>query len=79
MTIRCKMRLDDVFVKTRGGSKALFSCHYDQILSLSDEDRAFQKAIPMGMAEFDVDDQKAEEQLVIGQYYYVDFTPVSED
>ena len=74
MTIRCKMRLENVFGKAWGGSKAIFRCSYDEALA---EDRAFQKATPSGFAEFDVDNPKAAEQLIIGQNYYVDFTPVS--
>jgi hypothetical protein len=40
------------------------------------EDVGFQKATPTGMAEFVIDNPKAVDQLVIGQAYYVDFTPV---
>jgi hypothetical protein len=75
MSIRCKMQLENVFAQTWGGAKAIFRCTYDQ--ALCDEDRAFQKATPTGMAEFQIDNPKAAEQLVIGAYYYVDFTPVA--
>lgn len=74
MTIRCKMRLDDVMRMSYGGRKAFFSCSYDE--TLAKEDRAFQKATPTGSAEYVIDNPKATEQLVIGEYYYVDFTPV---
>ncbi|MEQ1890093.1 MAG: hypothetical protein ABL951_13090 [Alphaproteobacteria bacterium] len=63
-----------MFGQIFGGAKAIFRCEYDS--ALCDEDRAFQKATPAGMAEFQVDNPKAAEQLVIGQSYYVDFTPV---
>lgn len=74
MAIRCKMRLDDVVSNAWGGRKALFSCTYDE--KLAKEDASFQKATPSGHAEFVIDNPKASEQLVIGNYYYVDFHPV---
>lgn len=73
MTIRCKMTLENVFGQSWGGAKAIFRCIYDQKL---DEDLSFQKSTPTGMAEFQVDNPAAARQLVIGQAYYVDFTPV---
>lgn len=75
MGIRCKMHLESIFAQAWGGSKAVFRCSYDQ--KLSDEDASFQKATPSGFAEFVIDNPKATEQLVIGEYYYVDFTPAS--
>jgi hypothetical protein len=36
----------------------------------------FQKATLTGTAEYMIDNPKAVEQLVIGGYYYVDFTPL---
>lgn len=75
MSIRCKMRLDNVFAQSWGGSKAIFSCSYDE--DLSKEAKSFQKATPTGHAEFQIDNPAAAEQLVIGAYYYVDFTPAS--
>jgi hypothetical protein len=74
MSIRCKMRLDDVISNSWGGKKAFFRCEYDE--KLAKEDVAFQKATPTGHAEFVIDNPKATEQLVIGSYYYVDFHPV---
>lgn len=74
MTIRCKMRLDDVIANTWGGRKAFFSCSYDE--KLAKEDAGFQMATPSGHAEYVIDNPKATAQLVIGAYYYVDFTPV---
>lgn len=72
MSIRCKMRLQNVFATTYGGAKAIFSCEYDP--DLIAEDKAFQKATPSGMAEFQVDNPRAAEQLVIGKTYYFDIT-----
>lgn len=72
--IRCKMRLENVFAQAWGGAKVIFRCQYDT--QLCEEDRSFQKASPSGCAEFQVDNPKAAEQLVIGKHYYVDFTPV---
>ena len=74
MAIRCKMRLEDVVRNAWGGRKAFFSCQYDQ--RLAEADVAFQKATPTGSAEFVIDNPKASEQLVIGEYYYVDFHAV---
>ena len=74
MGIRCKMQLQDVMRIAYGGRKAFFTCSYDQ--KLADEDVGFQKATPSGSAEFIIDNPKATEQLVIGEYYYVDFHPV---
>jgi len=74
MGIRCKMKLENVFAQTWGGAKAIFRCEYDS--KLCEEDVAFQKATPIGFAEYQIDNPKAAEQLVIGKYYYVDFTPL---
>jgi|GEM_PF-1456660 len=74
MAIRCKMRLDDVVSTSWGARKAFFSCSYDE--KLAKEDASFQKATPSGHAEYVIDNPKASEQLVIGEYYYVDFHPV---
>lgn len=77
MSIRCKMRLDNVFAQTWGGAKAIFSCQYDP--ELIAEDITFQKATPSGLAEYQIDNPKAAEQLVIGKFYYFDITPVDDD
>jgi len=74
MGIRCKMRLENIFAQAWGGSKAVFRCEYDP--KVAEEDRGFQRATPSGFAEFQIDNPKAVEQLVIGEHYYVDFTPV---
>ena len=76
MSIRCKMTLENVFAQSWGGAKAVFRCVYDQKIA---EDVSFCKATPSGMAEFQIDNPKAAEQLVIGQAYYVDFTPVPKE
>lgn len=75
MGIRCKMQLENVIPVSYGGTKAIFRCIYDQ--QLAAEDLSFQKSTPSGFAEYYIDNPKAAGQLVIGQYYYVDFTPVS--
>lgn len=74
MAIRCKMRLSDVIRNAWGGRKAFFECIYDE--GLAKEDAGFQKATPTGSAEFVIDNPKATEQLVIGKYYYVEFSPI---
>lgn len=74
MATRCKMRLDDVIGMTHGGRKAIFRCAYDE--ELCKEDASFSKATPSGMAEFQIDNPVATKQLIIGQHYYFDITPV---
>jgi hypothetical protein len=69
------MQLENVFALAYGGAKAIFRCAHDP--KLIEEDREFSKATPNGMAEFQVNNPKAAEQLVIGEFYYVDFTPAS--
>jgi hypothetical protein len=73
MGIRVKMRLENVFVQSYGGAKAMFRCEWDPKVA---EDVSFQKSMPHGYAEFQLDNPKAAEQLVIGNSYYVEFTPV---
>lgn len=73
MSIRCKMTLENIFAQSWGGAKAIFRCVYDQKIA---EDVSFHKATPSGHAEFQINNPKAAELLVIGQSYYVDFTPV---
>lgn len=74
MGIRAKMRLENVFAQAWGGAKAIFRCEYDQKVA---EDVSFQKATPSGHAEFQIDNPKAAEQLIIGRSYYVDFELVA--
>lgn len=73
MTMRIKMQLENVVPFAHGGVKAIFGCRYDK--QLIDEDLAFMKATPWGTAEFNIDNPAAIKQLVIGQDYYLDFTP----
>lgn len=75
MGIRCKMQLESLVPVTYGGAQAIFRCSYDQ--KLSEEDVGFQKATPSGEARFHIDNPKALEQLKIGEYYYVDFSPAT--
>ncbi|MDX2221144.1 MAG: hypothetical protein SFV21_00255 [Rhodospirillaceae bacterium] len=75
MSIRCKMRLQNVFAQSWGGCKAIFTCEYDERVCA--EDAGFQKATPTGCAEFQIDNPKAAQHLVIGQHYYFDITPVA--
>jgi len=75
-TIRCKMRLNAVVGQQWGGVKAIFNCEYDPE---TEEDRRFCKATPNGTAEFQIDNPRAFEHLVIGAYYYFDMSPVEAD
>lgn len=74
MPIRCKMRLENVIPVAWGGVKAFFSCQYDE--KLCKEDLTWQKATPTGQAEYQIDNPEAIKHLVIGAYYYVDFTKI---
>jgi hypothetical protein len=74
MAIRCKMRLENVFANTFGGAKAIFRSQYDQ--GLIEEDLEFSKATPNAVAEFEISNPKAAEQLIIGQDYYFDIHAV---
>lgn len=69
MAIRCKMRLENVIAQQWGGDKAIFRCDYDKAIA---DDVSFSKATPNGLAEFQIDNPKAAEQLVIGATYYFD-------
>lgn len=71
--IRAKMKLESVIAQQWGGAKAIFRCEYDT--KVSAEDTGFQKATPSGIAEFQIDNPKATEQLVIGATYYFDISP----
>ena len=74
MSIRCKMRLENIYPYVYGPSKAIFRCEYDP--ALIEEDVSFAKSTPSGMAEFTIDSPLAAAQMVIGSYYYFDISPV---
>ena len=76
MGIRAKMHLENIYAQSWGGAKAIFRCNYDP--NKSDEDVSFSKATPSGCAEFVIDNPAAANQLVIGEYYYFDITPVKD-
>jgi len=77
MAMRCKMTLHAVVGNTWGtGVKAFFHTQYDPSIA---EDVAFTKATPTGHIEMVVDNPAAIKQLVEGQAYYVDFSPVGTD
>lgn len=78
MSVRAKMRLAAIVETWVGPGNAhrrlRFECQYDP--EKSPEDIGFTKATPTGHAEFVVDNPEALEQFVVGEYYYVDFSPV---
>lgn len=76
MTIRCKMRLQNIFGQTYGGVKAIFVCEYDP--KLIEEDKTFAKATPSGMAEFIIDNPRVDKELVIGGTYYFDISLIED-
>lgn len=77
MAIRAKMRLQSILTNQHTPSyatkSAKFSAIYDSTLA---EDQKFQKATPSASAEFQIDNPPAIDQLVPGQDYYFDITPV---
>lgn len=68
MSIRAKLRLTNL-----DGGKVSFQCEYDP--EIVEEDSGFQKATPLGSAEFQIDNPKAVEQLEVGKAYYFDISP----
>ncbi len=74
MGVRCKMRLVESTDQVYGGKRLKFSAEYDSALCA--EDAAFQTATPQATFETLIDNPKALEQLKLGDYYYVDFSPV---
>jgi len=77
MSIRAKMRLQSIVTNqhtpTYATKSAKFSAVYDSTLP---EDQKFQKATPFANAEFQIDNPPAIDQLVPGQDYYFDISPV---
>lgn len=72
MSMRAKMQLENVFANTwSAGIKAIFRCQYDPSIA---EDRSFSKATPTGFMEMQIDNPEVTKELVIGKFYYVDFT-----
>lgn len=74
MIIRQKMRLTDIVRKTGERRKAFFESAHDY--DLTKGGRTFSLYESTGSADFIIDNPKAAEQLVIGECYFVDFTPV---
>lgn len=72
--VRCKMTLESLTPFAYGGNQAIFRCEYDP--KVCEEDIGFQKATPSGEVRLQIDNPKALAQLVIGQAYYFDMTPV---
>jgi len=63
--------------------RAKFKCHSNNngIVTLhpvyagSDENKTFWEATPAGTIALTITNQQAKEQFIVGQEYYVDFTP----
>lgn len=77
MTVRAKLKLTSVTEASYGrGSTPVktlkFSAQYDNSIP---EDQRFQKATPSGSCELQIDNPRAVEQFVLGNDYYVDFSP----
>ena len=78
MSVRAKMQLSTITERAWSGgqiAKTLrFECAYDPEMP---EDQRFQKATPSGFAEFQIDNPAALAQFSLGQFYYVEFSPVT--
>ena len=75
MKMRAKMNLEAVVPRKWGGVEATFRCVYTNDPADA-EGVAFTKATPSGYAYYTIENPDAIALLVIGQEYYVDFTPV---
>lgn len=75
MTVRAKMRCDAIQTPEYGAGRVYFNCVYDP--GSVPEDQAFTKFTPSGTATFLIDNPPALAQFVVGESYYVDFTPVA--
>jgi hypothetical protein len=74
MTVRAKVKLTSIEEYEYGSKKLKFQVQYDSTVS---EDISFCKATPYGNAEFSIDNPAAIERFKLGDYYYVDFSPVA--
>lgn len=77
MAIRAKMRLSAIVTKQYSPTDAMkmarFSAVYDPTLP---EDQKLQKETPSAIAEFQIDNPPAIDQLVLGKDYYFDISVV---
>lgn len=72
--VRAKMRLDEIVSYAGGTAKTVvFRPAYDASIP---EDQRFMRATPSGELRMFVDNPAALDQLKLGEYYYLDFTPV---
>ncbi len=72
-TMRCLVRLEDIFRTQWGTKKVMFSACYDPSIP---EHKKFQQASPSASFDLVIDNPAVTENLVIGGYYYVDFSYV---
>jgi hypothetical protein len=73
MPIRCKFKLTSVTPQDYGNAKIHMEASYDNSIP---EDQQFSKYTPTGHLEALINNPHALEQLVTGQDYYIDITPV---
>jgi len=73
--VRAKFRLSGVTYYPDTTAQTLkFQVHYDPSIP---EDQKFTKYTPTGQIEMHVDNPTAQQMFKVGEYYYVDFTPVA--
>jgi len=58
-----------------GGKTVVLSPQYDMAIP---EDQRYAKATPSGKIEMTIDNPPAADQLKLGEFFYVDFTPVAD-
>ncbi len=75
MSVRAKMKLTEStdMAWNPGQKKLKFAPEYDTSIP---EDQRYSKATPSGEITLWVDNPAALAQLKLGEYYYIDFTPV---
>lgn len=80
MTVRAKLMLTESTELSWGASSGTrrlrFDCQYDDGIP---EDMRFQKATPSGHIELLIDNPSALGEMKLGNQYYVDFNPCSDD
>lgn len=77
MSVRCKFQFTEEkkFGFDKGvRSEVVFKTAYDQ--SVAQEDAAFSKFTPQGELRATIDNPVALERLQLGEFYYIDITPV---
>lgn len=75
MSVRAKFQVSSVksYAWNPNAKEITLTPQYDTSIP---EDRRFAKATPSGTLTMTVDNPAASEQLELGKFFYIDFTPV---